>query len=52
MLEESKAKYPDLIDKKEYGKRRRAFFKKNGQIVPQNLNKKSETQDHRRFYGE
>ena len=31
MLEIPKTKDPDLIDKKEYGKRRRAFFKKHGQ---------------------
>lgn len=33
MLEEPKPKESDLIDRKEYGKRRRAFFKKHGQTV-------------------
>ena len=33
MLEEPKPKDPDLIDKKEYRKRRTAFFKKYGQTM-------------------
>jgi len=33
MLEEPEPKDPDLIDRREYGKRRRAFFKKHGQTV-------------------